>query len=353
MLWDQEKKTPSYQRIIFWVLAIHGIFIALLYFKNPTKDNYLKHKLVVKNFLEKNVIVKNTVKENKKLAVAAVDTAADTNNNYKQQKSDSLWQQKREEFFKEKLDSFSQIQKAKEQARKKAQEKAASLVKADQRLREQRQKSQTLNKKSSEKKTSQKVLKKKSEGIATKSGEKSSLKNEALRKKSAEKLKILRESLAKLESLNNSVGQIQTQNQTNKNNKTDTSKNHNQQFNNFSSALKPLAVPELKKKDWTARFSADSSSASDLLVNQNEEHEFRELFLDYLKDQLQLPEIGEVKLKLVLSPEGRVVKIEVIRAQSQQNKEYLEEVLPSLAFSFLKNYLKKEKSFMITFFNEE
>ena len=376
MLWDQEKKTPSYQRIIFWVVVIHGIFIALLYFKNVANNTHLKPKLIVKNFLEKSLPVKNTVKntaknivkdtgkntdrEKKKASVVAavMETAAPSKN----KPSDGLWQQKREEFFKEKLDSFSDIKKAKEQARKKAKEKAETLVKADRQLRARNQNSQALNKRSLEKKTFQKVLKKKPVVIAAKSGKKSSLKDESLRKKREEQLKKLRASLAKLESFQkdrsltntNTNTQTLTQNQ-NQNNK--------KQSKNILSSAKALSVPELKKGSWTTSLIFESSSdnssdsslnnASDLFADQGEEHAFKVLFLDHLKEQLQLPEVGEVKLQMTLSPEGRVVKVAVLRAQNQGNKEYLEEVLPTLAFPFLKNYLKKEKSFMITFLNEE
>ena len=326
MLWDQEKQTPSYKRIIFWVLTIHCIFITLLYFKNVARDTYLKPKLMVKNFVEKKV-------EIKKQKAASPSFKNTVNSAIAKKSSDSLWKKKREEFFKEKLEAFSQVKKSKEQAKRKEKERAAALVQADLLLRERGQNSQKLKKRTAEKKTFQKVLKKKSVVSTVKSGKKTGRTNEKLQKRT-EQIKRLKESLAKLETSHNQKN-----------------KPGNAQPKNSASALKPLIVPKLKKSSWTA--SLVSGSSKDLFATQIEEHEFSALFLDYLKEQLQLPEKGEVKLEMQLSPEGLVSKIEVLATKSQGNKEYLEEVLPLLAFPFLKHYLKKEKKIIITFLNEE
>lgn len=76
--------------------------------------------------------------------------------------------------------------------------------------------------------------------------------------------------------------------------------------------------------------------------------------ISFLHHSLNLPEFGEVKMKLTLQNNGTCVKIQVIRAQSAKNRRYLEEQLPKLRLPPFVGLLasKKEQTFVMTFCNE-
>ncbi len=76
--------------------------------------------------------------------------------------------------------------------------------------------------------------------------------------------------------------------------------------------------------------------------------------IGYLRSILNLPEVGEVKIRLTLQNNGAFVKLQVLRAQSAKNRSYLEVELPHLHFPRLTGALSHEKQhiFVITFCNE-
>lgn len=51
-----------------------------------------------------------------------------------------------------------------------------------------------------------------------------------------------------------------------------------------------------------------------------------------LKMALKLPDYGAVKIKLTLSRTGKVVKIEIVKSESNKNKAYVENKIPTLLF---------------------
>ncbi len=71
----------------------------------------------------------------------------------------------------------------------------------------------------------------------------------------------------------------------------------------------------------------------------------------YLKQTLNLPEYGEVKIQLTLKQDGSVVKLVVIKTESEKNRKYLETSLPHLRFPHLLEN-KKQETFIVTFCNE-
>ncbi len=73
-----------------------------------------------------------------------------------------------------------------------------------------------------------------------------------------------------------------------------------------------------------------------------------------LQNNLQLPDIGEVKIQLTLFSNGKVEKMTVLSAESETNKKRLEETLMSLQFpSFPKEKRALQKqTFILTFCNE-
>lgn len=94
-----------------------------------------------------------------------------------------------------------------------------------------------------------------------------------------------------------------------------------------------------------------------LEIDQAEEPEVTDYFTliaQTLKSELELPELGDVKLELTVLNNGKVMKLHILHTESEKNRRYLELKLPTLILpSFtedLKN--KPEHTFTLTFCNE-
>ncbi|NGX50178.1 MAG: hypothetical protein K1060chlam2_00019 [Chlamydiae bacterium] len=86
-----------------------------------------------------------------------------------------------------------------------------------------------------------------------------------------------------------------------------------------------------------------------------EEVNYFSLLTQRLKEALELPEVGSVKLELTLQSNGRVIKVHVLLAESEKNKHYLEQQLMFLGFPPFTSELitEREHTFVLTFFNEK
>jgi hypothetical protein len=91
------------------------------------------------------------------------------------------------------------------------------------------------------------------------------------------------------------------------------------------------------------------------------DHVEKEVATDYflilaqtLKNELELPEYGDVKLELTILNNGRITKLRVMNASSDKNKRYLELKLPNLVLPPFSEDLKNqcEHTFTLTFCNE-
>lgn len=94
-----------------------------------------------------------------------------------------------------------------------------------------------------------------------------------------------------------------------------------------------------------------------LQVDQTEKPENSDYFIllaQTLKEELELPEYGDVKLELTVHNNGRVLKIRVLQAASEKNRRYLELNLPKVIFpSFTEDFKnEREHTFTLTFCNE-
>lgn len=76
---------------------------------------------------------------------------------------------------------------------------------------------------------------------------------------------------------------------------------------------------------------------------------YGELLIAYLQNELDLPEYGEVKVKIEIDRFGTLVDCEIVEAKSRKNAEFLKNRLPELAFPCLND----PQSFTITFRNVE
>lgn len=72
-----------------------------------------------------------------------------------------------------------------------------------------------------------------------------------------------------------------------------------------------------------------------------------------LTQALQLPEYGEVKVKLTINPMGKIIELLVLQTESTANKLYLEKHLPDIVLPKYheKAALIKEQTFTLTFCN--
>jgi hypothetical protein len=60
----------------------------------------------------------------------------------------------------------------------------------------------------------------------------------------------------------------------------------------------------------------------------------------YLKDLLILPEIGDVKVHLVINKQGVVEEVEILESKSQKNQDFLKNRLSEIAFPWLNEETK-------------
>jgi outer membrane biosynthesis protein TonB len=80
-----------------------------------------------------------------------------------------------------------------------------------------------------------------------------------------------------------------------------------------------------------------------------EDVNFKEILVAILQNALELPEYGEVKAKIEVNPQGRVVKVEILETKNQKNGEFLKNQLPELSLPCL----NEMQSFTIVFKNAE
>jgi hypothetical protein len=107
---------------------------------------------------------------------------------------------------------------------------------------------------------------------------------------------------------------------------------------------KPLAPISLQIDTPSAEFSSVEDGQSD----------YADTLVSHLHQCLSLPDYGEVKIQLSLRQDGTVVKVVVLKAQSEKNKQYLESNLSRLRFPRFEGVYasKKESTFTLTFCNE-
>ena len=136
----------------------------------------------------------------------------------------------------------------------------------------------------------------------------------------------------------------------------------------LSQALSSLdSLDKIEQKKGTSVASAHKSPsrlstlASDSLVSisaaagaTSQEITYQDELVRRLKLSLKLPEFGEVKLRLTLSRQGRVLSVKDVTSPSKKNAAYIEKELPKLDFPpFGSNFSgEKEHTFRLTLSNE-
>jgi hypothetical protein len=93
----------------------------------------------------------------------------------------------------------------------------------------------------------------------------------------------------------------------------------------------------------------------DHIEEKQEETSYYILLASSLKEALELPELGKVKLELTLLNTGQVQTLRILEAESEKNKRYLEQQLIFFGFPPFTEDLKNERrhTFVLTFCNEK
>lgn len=89
-------------------------------------------------------------------------------------------------------------------------------------------------------------------------------------------------------------------------------------------------------------------------IEMEEKNDYFILLAETLKNELELPDYGDVKLELTVLHSGRVTKLKILDASSEKNRRYLELKLPKLTLPAFSEDLKNqyEHTFTLTFCNE-
>lgn len=82
---------------------------------------------------------------------------------------------------------------------------------------------------------------------------------------------------------------------------------------------------------------------------------YGEFLIAYLQSALDLPEYGDVRLKLEIDRFGRLIDCQILEAKSQENSTFLKNALPTLTFPCLNDFdiIETSQTFTITFRNVE
>ncbi len=100
--------------------------------------------------------------------------------------------------------------------------------------------------------------------------------------------------------------------------------------------IKPLKIDAIKE-------ISDDGTEVDL--------SYQEALVRCLREFLDLPEIGEVKMEITVNRDGTISKLRVLATESEKNKSYLEKNLQLIKFPpFSVN--ESKKTFILTFCNQ-
>lgn len=106
-------------------------------------------------------------------------------------------------------------------------------------------------------------------------------------------------------------------------------------------------VPSKKREDLyiPSKMSLETSVITETIGDASA----GERLISFLQTVLQLPEHGEVLIKLEIGPSGDLISCEILEAHSKKNSEFLKKELPKLCFPCFNDV----KTFTITFRNAE
>ena len=135
-----------------------------------------------------------------------------------------------------------------------------------------------------------------------------------------------------------------------------------QEFDIPSSIVKQLeeSIAKIEQKDdkqckSSTIVTASLSTKAVVTLEQEEPilSSYTASLVKELTQMLQLPEYGEVKIKIKVSPAGKILELLVLQAESKLNKLYLEKHLPNIVLPKYneKATLNNKQTFTLTFCN--
>lgn len=113
------------------------------------------------------------------------------------------------------------------------------------------------------------------------------------------------------------------------------------------------AVPPVKKRP---ELKVPVKATKEIKAPQEEEKGNYGVFLiGYLQQALDLPEVGEVKMRLEISKFGKLIRCEVLQSASDENAAFLKNRLPELLFPCLNEFgiFEPTHEFIVTFRNAQ
>lgn len=118
-------------------------------------------------------------------------------------------------------------------------------------------------------------------------------------------------------------------------------------------SLTKIEIPEPEQKSVLTL----PKNIQSLQIDQPEQTKKTDYFIllaQTLKEELELPEYGDVKLELTVLQSGRIQKLKVIAAKSEKNRKYLELNIPRIILPPFNDTLSNERehTFILTFCNE-
>ena len=126
-------------------------------------------------------------------------------------------------------------------------------------------------------------------------------------------------------------------------------KQNSELANLIEKSLSKIEKSEKPKKSSKSITSSPLLSAT--LEGALDQKSYEKLLINYLREQLELPEPHEVNLELTLLSDGAFCKVKILRSSSEKNRSYMEEQLPAAHFPSFVAYFPDEskRSFTITF----
>lgn len=111
-----------------------------------------------------------------------------------------------------------------------------------------------------------------------------------------------------------------------------------QQKNQTVSLGAPQLIGQLQSESVPARLEI---SYQDVLINR-------------LKDQLQMPEYGDVDIEITITRSGKILRYKILRDENKTNRQYIEKAIPSLQLPpFGKEFEgESQHTFIITLSND-
>ncbi len=132
-----------------------------------------------------------------------------------------------------------------------------------------------------------------------------------------------------------------------------THKIDNHLLQQISESLETIAAPTQMARQ--VEISLPQSIEIAKMEKSDQQFRYKEMILTILQNQLELPEFGEVIVKIKINEKGSVFYCEILKTQSNKNGEFLKKRLQELTFPCFNEYgmASSPLDFTITFYNVE